>query len=210
MVLLFGRALPQLSLIFNQTVEFINTNRGHLLQYFNQSWLSRPCLQTFSDSIYRRESALDNVWGFLDGTIQPIWKPKVQQCILYNGYKHFNALKFQSITTPSGMIANLYGAVEGIKHDYTLLAMSNLLQDLSQVSYGVNGQLLCLFGDPVYPMRIHLQSVAHINQQQRDFNKSMSQVRVTVECVFRDVISYFKHMDFKKNLKVRLSCVGKV
>ena len=127
MVLLFGRALPQLSMIFNQTVEFINTNRGHLLQYFNQSWLSRPCLQTFSDSIYRRKAALDNVWGFLDGTTQPIWKPKVQQCILYNGYKRFHVLKFQSITTPSRMIANLYGPVEGIKHDYTLLAMSNLL-----------------------------------------------------------------------------------
>ena len=38
----------------------------------------------------------------------------------------------------------------------------------------------------------------------------MSQVRVTVERVFEDVINYFKHMDFKKNLKIRLSCVGKM
>ena len=111
------------------------------------------------------------------------------------------------------MIANLYGPVEGRRHDCALLAMSNLLQDLRQFSYGVNGQVLCLFGDPAYPIKRHLQSPfcgAHLNQQQRDFNKSMSQVRVTVEWVFGDVINYFKHMDFKKNLKIGLSCVGKM
>ena len=199
MVPLFGRAPPQLSMIFN----FIDINWGHLLQYFNQGWLSRPCLQTFSDSTYRRGAALDNVWGFLDGTVRPICRPKVQQRILYNGHKRFHALKFQSVTTPSGMIANLYGPAEGRRHDCALLAMSNLLQDLRQFSYDVNDQVLCLFGDPAYPIWRHLQSPfcgVHLNQQQRDFNKSMSQVRVTVEWVFGDVINYFKHMDFKKNL----------
>ena len=94
MVPLFGRAPPQLSMIFNQTVDFINTNWGGLLQYFNQGWLSRPCLQTFSDSIYRRRAALDNVWGFLDDTIRPTCRPKVEQRILYNGHERFHPLKF--------------------------------------------------------------------------------------------------------------------
>lgn len=70
----------------------------------------------------------------------------------------------------------------------------------------MNGQVRCLFGDS-YRMRRHLQSPfngAHLNQQQRDFNKSMSQVKVTVEWVFLDVTNYFKHMDFQKN------CVGKM
>ena len=86
MVTLFGRAPPQLSMIFNQTIDFIDTNWGHLLEYFNQGWLSRPCLRTFSDSIYIRGEALDNVWGFLDGTVRPICRPKAQQRILYNGH----------------------------------------------------------------------------------------------------------------------------
>ena len=38
----------------------------------------------------------------------------------------------------------------------------------------------------------------------------MSQVKVTVEWISRDVINYFKHVDFKKNLKIGLSCVGKM
>ena len=42
-----------------------------------------------------------------------------------------------------------------------------------------------------------------------DFNSSMSKVRVTVEWMFGEVINNFKFTDFKKNLKIGLSCVGK-
>ena len=37
----------------------------------------------------------------------------------------------------------------------------------------------------------------------------MSQVRIAVEWVFGDIINYFKFLDFKKNLKIGLSAVGK-
>ena len=36
----------------------------------------------------------------------------------------------------------------------------------------------------------------------------MSEVRISVEWLFNDIINYFKFMDFKKNLKVGLSSVG--
>ena len=38
----------------------------------------------------------------------------------------------------------------------------------------------------------------------------MSQVRVEVEWIFGDVINYFKFLDFKKDLKIGLSAVGKM
>ena len=38
----------------------------------------------------------------------------------------------------------------------------------------------------------------------------MSEVRVSVEWVFGDIVNYFKFLDFKKNLKVHLSAVGKM
>ena len=37
----------------------------------------------------------------------------------------------------------------------------------------------------------------------------MSQLRVSVEWVFGDIVNYFKFVDFKKNLKIGLSSVGK-
>ena len=38
----------------------------------------------------------------------------------------------------------------------------------------------------------------------------MSSARVSVEWVFNDIINCFKFLDFKKNLKVGLSAVGKM
>ena len=42
------------------------------------------------------------------------------------------------------------------------------------------------------------------------YNKSMSEVRVSVEWLFGDIANYFKFLDFKKNLKIELSSVGKL
>ena len=44
----------------------------------------------------------------------------------------------------------------------------------------------------------------------RAYNKSMSEVRTSVECIFGDIINYFKFLDFKRNLKIALSQVGKM
>ena len=43
-----------------------------------------------------------------------------------------------------------------------------------------------------------------------EFNASMSSVRTSVEWLFGDLINYFKFLDYKKNLKIGLSHVGKM
>jgi len=43
-----------------------------------------------------------------------------------------------------------------------------------------------------------------------EFNRSMSSVRISVEWIFGDISNYFKFVDFKKNLKIALSSVGKM
>ena len=70
-----------------------------------------------------------------------------------------------------------------------------------------------LYGDPAYPLRVDLQALFRIGILTRDmeiFNESMSAVRSSVELLFADVINYFKFFDFKKNLKIGLSQVGKM
>ena len=42
------------------------------------------------------------------------------------------------------------------------------------------------------------------------YNHSMSAVRSSVEWLFGDIVNYFKFLDFKKNLKLGLSQVGKM
>ena len=46
---------------------------------------------------------------------------------MYNGHKRVPALKFQAVVIPSGLAANLYGPVEGRRHDAGMLEESGLL-----------------------------------------------------------------------------------
>ena len=129
MVPLFGRSVPQLSMIFNQTIDLIDSSHNRRLSDLNQGWLSPHCLKAFADLVHRKGATLDNIWGFIDGTVRPSCRPKVNQGILYNGHKILYALKYQSATTPSGMIASLFGPVESKRLDCAILAISGLLHD---------------------------------------------------------------------------------
>ena len=135
------------------------------------------------------------------------------QRVLYNGHKKVHAIKFQSVAVPNCLVANLYRPVEGKRHDSSMLAKSSLYNQLVLYSRATNGDPLCLYGDPAYPHRPQLQSPfkgARLTQNEMDWNSAMSSVRVSVEWILKDIINYCKFLDFKKNLKVQLSAVGKM
>ena len=209
----FARAIPQLCMVTNEVMNFIYTRWNNLLTDLNQPWLSPASLQRYATAIHQRGAGLDNCWGFVDGTIRRISRPGQDQRILYNGHKRVHAIKFQSVAAPNGLVANLYGPVEGRRHDSGMLADSGLLTNLQAHSFSPTGRVLCIYGDPAYPLRQHLQAPfrgAVLTPQQIAWNKSMSEVRVSVEWIFGDIVNYFKFLDFKRNLKIRLSAVGKM
>ena len=200
-------------MVVNEMISLIFARHGHLLTDFNQPWLSPANLVTFADAVYRKGAALENCWGFVDGTVPPVCRPGVHQRVLYNGHKRVHSIKFQSVVAANGLIVNLYGPVEGRQHDGGMLAMSGLLPMLEVHSISPNGQPLCIYGDPAYPLRVHLQGPfkgAALTPQQEAFNLSMSKVRISVEWVFGDIVEYFAFLDFKKDLKVGLSAIGKM
>lgn len=103
--------------------------------------------------------------------------------------------------------------LEGRKHDAGMLADSHLAQDLNQFSYSPDGHPMCIYGDPAYPLRVHIQAPfrnAILTPQMQEYNAAMSSVRISVEWLFGDIVNYFKFLDFKKNLKLGLSSVGKM
>ena len=79
---------------------------------------------SFANLIYQKIAPLDNVWGFVDSTLRGIARPVQNQRVTYNGHKRKHGLKYQSITTPNDIIANLLGPVEGRSHDSNMLVMS--------------------------------------------------------------------------------------
>ena len=87
-----------------------------------------------------------------------------------------------------------------------MLRMSGLLGQLEQHSHSPTGEPLCIYGDPAYPHRIWLQTPyrdVNLSDEQQEFNASMSAVRVAV---FKN----FAFIDYKKNLKIGLSPLGKM
>ncbi|XP_068738458.1 uncharacterized protein [Montipora capricornis] len=181
---------------------------------WNDQLLSRDKLQVYADVVADKGAALSNCFGFVDGSVRPICRPGKNQKIVYNGHKSVHALKFQSVTLPNGLVAHLYdGPVEGKKHDAAMLKDSGLLDDLERNAFSpVTGEAMCIYGDPAYPLRLHLQQPfreAPLTAPMEQFNKSMSSVRTSVEWIFGDIVASFKFLDFKKNLKIGLSAVGK-
>ena len=43
-------------------------------------------------------------------------------------------------------------------HDARMLAVSDLYDDLENFAFCPAGREMCLYGDPAYPLRIHLQA----------------------------------------------------
>ena len=94
-----------------------------------------------------------------------------------------------------------------------MFAESHLLDDLRQYAFSLAERPLCIYGDPAYPIRVHLQCPFRngvLTPQMEAYNTAMSTVRTSVEWLFGDIINYFKFLDFKKNLKLGLSSVGKM
>ena len=59
--------------------------------------------------------------------------------MVYNGHKRVHALKLQSIATPNGLTANLFGPVEGRRYDSGMLVMSDVLPQLQHMSFSPTG-----------------------------------------------------------------------
>ena len=211
MVPRFAKPVAEICVIANHTVDLVFNQWGRLLSDFNQAWLQPIKLEAYATAVRNSGAALLNCWGFVDGTVRPVCRPGRNQRVLHSGHKKVHSFKFQSVTAANGLVANIYGPVEGKRHDSVMLADSSLLATLQQHSFDSNGNPLCIYGDPAYPLRVHLQSPfkgARLMPLQEAYNKSMSQARVSVEWIFADIVNYFKFLDFKKNQKVQLSAVG--
>ena len=48
-----------------------------------------------------------------------------------------------------------------------------------------------------------------LTPEMRAFNTAMCRVRISVEWLFGDITNCFKFIDYKKNLKIGMSAVGK-
>ena len=101
--------VPVLSMVFNDVLDFVYDTHSHRITQWNPTVLSPADLQIYSDAVAAKGAALQNCFGFIDGTVYLICRPGEQQRILYNGHKRLHGLKFQAVALPNGLIGNFYG-----------------------------------------------------------------------------------------------------
>lgn len=117
----------------------------------------------------------------------------------------------QSVEAPNGLIANMFGPIEGRRHDAFMLSVSGLEDQLKNFNQ-TNGDPYVVYGDSAYGLSRNIIGPfrgTHLTHQEQEFNKRMSAVRTSVEWGFGKISQYFAYLDFKKNLKVLLQPVAK-
>ena len=90
------------------------------------------------------------------------------------------------------------------KHDAMMLVDFNLLQGLERYRFSPNGQPMSVFGDPAYPLRVHLQAPFRrgiLVPEMEQYNAAMSSVRVSVEWLFGDIYTILTYIEitYKEN-----------
>lgn len=137
--------------------------------------------------------------------------PPLVARITYKAQPKVVLIVFQSVHAPNGLIANLFGPIEGRRHDAFMLGESGLSDKLRRFQKP-NGEPYVIYGDPAYGITRNVLAPfrgAHLTDDQKEFNSQMSKVRTSVEWGFGKIIQYFAYLDFKKNLKVLLQPVAK-
>ena len=111
---------------------------------------------------------------------------------------------------PNGLIVHLDGPFVGRRHDAGIFQESSLLEQLIR-KVNTNGDAVYLYGDPAYPLLPQLivpYRGANVTQDQHDFNRSMTPLRICVEWGFGEVLKTFAFLDHRKNMKLFLQPVG--
>jgi len=130
-------------------------------------------------------------------------------CFIFTSFA--SIFQFQSVHAPNGLIAHLFGPIEGRRHDAFMLGESDLTNKLTRFQQQ-NGEPYVLYGDPAYGLTRNILAPfrgAHLTNDQQMFNSSMSKVRSSVEWGFGKITQNFAYLDYNKNLKVLLQPVAK-
>ncbi len=99
----------------------------------------------------------------------------------------------------------MFGPIEGRRHDSFMLGESGLEEQLRHITKP-NGDPYVLYGDPVTNNIVAPFEGADLTAAQKEFNKAMSKVRVSVEWGFGKIAQYFAFLDFKKCCKILYCC----
>ena len=131
--------------------------------------------------------------------------PQTIQQARYSKHKRIHCLSYQNITTPEGLMFNLYGPMEGRRHDAMLLRRSGVSDKLKEVLKKEDIQYY-LYGDAAYVLRPWIQTSLYSNtsnEVQLLFDGEMNKVRSALEWNYNDVEQNWVRNDVSRYMYMR-------
>ena len=127
----FGRSQSWLSTVWTDVLLHLYDRWKRALEW-DSNWLTIDRLRGFARAI--EEQGGDGLyWGYIDGTRRRIAKPVRHQKQAFSGHKWMHCFAMQSVITPDGLIASLYGPYVGKSHDSDILRQSGVTAKLRDV-----------------------------------------------------------------------------
>ena len=118
--------------ILSYTLDYIYSRFNDLLSSWNQDIL----LALYCNVINQKGAPLINCAVFLDGTVLRIFRPKINQNIVYNGHrgghKRVHVIKFQRFALSNRLIGNISDPYVGKRYYSTVLHESGLITNLQR------------------------------------------------------------------------------
>jgi hypothetical protein len=210
----FGGTKQRCGRIVNHVICFLflrfrSKMAGLDLQRMNDAYMQELCSVHF-----QKNQVMENIWGFIDGTVRPCCRPVRFQEALYNGHKKTHAIKFQSVVAWDGIICHLNGPWVGCRHDsgvYAESGLQQLLESTGHVAFHAAVTPMALYADQGYALNPRLfcpYPDGRVDARHMAFNKTMSQSRITVEWSYGRIIALWKALNFKESLKIFKSPIG--
>ena len=144
--------------VFHEVIEALVLEPGGLLDTFCLPKIEAR-VELYAEDIAEKGAPLDKSIGFIDCTKKQMSRPggrKALQRATYSGHKRFHCLISQTVTTPDGLVFQLYGTEVGRRHDMTLYRESGLSAVLAE-GMVIGGKQFCIYGDAVYMLGLWIQ-----------------------------------------------------
>jgi hypothetical protein len=131
------------------------------------------------------------------------WNPDIQRSF-YNGWKSVHGLKHQTLDCAFGMTVDIFGPRSLRRNDLKLYQLSNVNDRVYQGCVQWNTEYpYSIFGDSAYKLDTACRSyLPGDNQLERDWNKAMKKVRISIEWNYMTTASLFKYL--RQHDKLRL------
>ncbi len=227
----FGRSLSSISRAFKYCVQhvyssFLGKLSDNLDFYADNFSLYAEAIRTKLTKIgVRHLPGNYNLCGFIDNTNHKACRqggglvaPGVVgserhdlllQRAFFCTHKYCHELKWQTVVFPNGLIGHSFGGLSAKRNDVNDLNDSNINGLMADAQLNKQRQYK-LFGDGIYPTMSPILSKHRghpLTARKQLENSGQSSIRGSIEWPYADISNQFAFVDFRKNMKLRLSPV---